>query len=206
MGVVIFSAKRGRGMGLLLTLQEAEGWHGQYRRMLRWRDRVRAPDVERSSDEQLDFLIAFFVSCFHLRDWLKDSGVDAERLNALFQANLELRVCRDIANGFKHSRLDRVPFHDPTFSVVREHVPVGWTSNPGHANTRWSVVAGDDKLDLVELAARCVSIWDGFLGETLCPWAPGGFDLRSLVLLHARRASTQKSSNSKKNRRAPRLG
>jgi len=27
-------------MGLPLALQEAEGWHGQYRRILRWRDRI----------------------------------------------------------------------------------------------------------------------------------------------------------------------
>lgn len=123
-------------MGLLLTLQEVEGWHGQYRRMLRWRDRVCAIDADRSSADQLDFLVAFFVACFHLRDWLKDSGVDAERLNALFRANLDLRVCRDIANGFKHCRLDREPFHDPAFSVVREYVPAGWPSSLGHADSR----------------------------------------------------------------------
>lgn len=168
-------------MGLLLTLQEAEGWRGQYRRMLRWRDRVCAIDAERSSADQLDFLIAFFVACFHLRDWLKDSGVDAELLNALFQANVELRVCRDIANGFKHSRLDREPFHDPTFSVVREYVPVSWPSNLGHANARWSIVAGDSKLDLVELAGRCITIWDGFLEKTLCPWFPKDFDPLGMV-------------------------
>jgi hypothetical protein len=168
-------------MGLLLTLQEAEGWHGQYHRMLRWRDRVGAIDTERSSADQLDFLSAFFVACFHLRDWLRDSGIDAERLIALFRANVELRVCRDIANGFKHSRLDREPFHDPAFSVVREHVPLGLSSNLGHANTRWSIVAGEHKLDLVELAGRCVSIWDGFLGETLCPWTPNTFDPRGMA-------------------------
>lgn len=168
-------------MGLLLTLQEAEGWHGQYRRMLRWRERICVIDAERSSAEQLDFLIAFFVVCFHLRDWLKDSGLDAGRLNALFKENIELRICRDIANGFKHSRLDREPFHDQAFSVVREHVPAGWPSNLGHSNARWSIVAGDDKLDLIELASRCVSIWDAFLGETLCPWAPTIFDPRGMV-------------------------
>lgn len=179
-------------MGLLLTLQEAEGWHGQYRRMLRWRDRVCAVDAERSSADQLDFLVAFFVACFHLRDWLQDSGVDAERLHALFLANVELRVCRDIANGFKHSRLDREPFHDPAFSVVREHVPAGWPSNLGHANTRWSIVAGDEKLDLIVLAGRCITIWDRFLGETLCPWTPRAFDLRGMAEgAESRRRATQ---------------
>lgn len=169
-------------MGLLLTLQEAEGWHGQYRRMLRWRERISTIDAERSSAEQLDFLIAFFVACFHLRDWLKDSGLDAGRLNALFRESVELRICRDIANGFKHSRLDREPFHDQAFSVVREHVPAGWPSNLGHSNARWSIVAGDDKLDdLIELAGRCVSVWDAFLGETLCPWAPTIFDPRGMA-------------------------
>ncbi|SOE91787.1 hypothetical protein SAMN05414139_04454 [Burkholderia sp. D7] len=78
--------------------------------MLRWRERIWAIDDGRSSAEQLDFLIAFFVACLHLRDWLKDSGLDAERLNAMFRKNVELRICRDVANGFKHSHLDRKPF------------------------------------------------------------------------------------------------
>jgi hypothetical protein len=65
---------------------------------------------------------------------------------------------------FKHSCLDNERFHDRAFSVVRKHVPAGLASNLGHANARWSVVAGDDKFDLIELVGRCVAIWDGFLG------------------------------------------
>jgi|GEM_PF-1619977 len=189
-------------MGLLLTLQEAEGWHGQYRRMLRWHERICAIDTGRSSAEQLDFLIAFFVACFHLRDWLKDSGLETERLNALFRGNIELRICRDFANGFKHSCLDREPFHDRAFSVLREHVPAGWPSDLGHSNSRWSIVAGDDKFDLIELAGRCVLIWNVFLDETLCPWAPASFDpARIAEGARARRALPTDSSGTHPNKR-----
>ncbi|AIV91247.1 hypothetical protein [Burkholderia pseudomallei] len=72
-------------MGLLLTLQDAEEGHGQYRRMLFWCDRVCAVDADRSSDDQLDFLVAFFVACVHPRDWLQDLGVEAGRLHVLFR-------------------------------------------------------------------------------------------------------------------------
>ncbi|MFL9959403.1 hypothetical protein PQR65_39185 [Paraburkholderia nemoris] len=163
-------------MGLLLTLQEAEGWHGQYRRMLRWRERISATDHGRSSAEQLDFLIAFFVACFHLRDWLKDSGLDAERLNEMSWKNVELRICRDVANGSRHSYLDRKPFYGQTFCVVWEHVPTDWPSNLVHSSARWSILAGADKFDLIELAGRWFSIWDAFLGEMICLWTPAAFN------------------------------
>jgi hypothetical protein len=48
-------------------------------------------------------------------------------------------------------------------------------------------VAGASKLDLIELASRCVSIWDAFLGKTICPAIPRVFDPRGLGVLGARR-------------------
>jgi hypothetical protein len=181
-----------------LTLQEVESWHGQYKRMLRWRDRICSIDNGRCANDQLDFLIAFFTACFHLRDWLKDTGVGHESLNALFQANVEMRVCRDIANGFKHSRIDREPFYDSGLSVIREYVPSNWPSDLGHSNTRWSVVAGDDKLDLIELANRCVALWDAYLSKTLCPWSSKVFDPCGMVMgAHTRGALLRKAQGRK---------
>jgi hypothetical protein len=56
-------------MGIGQTLQQLEGWHGQYARMLRWQTRVvTAANADRPSPDELDFLLAFFESCFHLRE------------------------------------------------------------------------------------------------------------------------------------------
>jgi len=158
-----------------LTIQEVEGWHGQYQRILRWLDRICVADSKRSSQEQLDFLLAFFIACFQLRDWLEAAGVDCESLARLFKSNIQLQVCRDIANAAKHCRIDRNPF-DPGFSIVREYVPPSRSSVVAHDNSRWIVIAGEHVFDLVELAQHCVSVWDRYLRDTLCPWSAAAFD------------------------------
>jgi len=105
-------------MGLGRTLQEVEGWRGQYDRVLRWQRRIRTADEARSSADQLDFLLAFFASCFDLRDWLIASGVDRKSVTALFRSNVELRVCRDIANGFKHFSITVHPYDAGIFGCT----------------------------------------------------------------------------------------
>jgi hypothetical protein len=51
-------------MGIGLTLQQVEGWQGQYETMLRWRRRVvEAANGERFADE-LDCLLTFSGSGF----------------------------------------------------------------------------------------------------------------------------------------------
>ena len=50
------------------------GWREQYDRMLRWRERLRAPGG--MDEHRRDDYYAFFVVCYHLKDWLKnDSAV-----------------------------------------------------------------------------------------------------------------------------------
>lgn len=51
-----------------------------------------------------------------------------------------------------------------------------WPANLAHANARWTVAAEGSKLDLIQLAGHCFSIWDGGLSETLCPWTPSVFE------------------------------
>ena len=148
-------------MGIGQTLQQVEGWQGQYERMLRWHRRVTTD----ASPDDLDFLLAFFESCFHLRDWLLAAGAaDQQSLGALFKSSAELRVCRDLANGFKHHSVSK-PSVDARFSVVREYVPQNWPSAHAYPNGKWMVLAGGHQFDLRELAGRCVSTWQAFLAS-----------------------------------------
>ena len=96
-------------MGIGLTLQQVEGWQGQYQRMLRWHGRaISSANGTPSADE-----LAFFESAHHLRDWLARTGtVSAADLDSFASAHVEIGICRDIANGFKrHSEVlpDLVP-------------------------------------------------------------------------------------------------
>jgi hypothetical protein len=150
-------------MGIGQTLQQVEGWKGQHERMLRWHGRVLEAGNLSASPDELDFLLAFFESCFHLRDWLLASNaIDQQSLDALFQSSPELRVCRDLANGFKHHSISR-PSVDAQFSVVNEYVPKNWPSGNAYPNGRWVVLAGNHQFGLVELASRCIAAWQQFL-------------------------------------------
>jgi hypothetical protein len=151
-------------MGIGQTLQQLEGWRGQYERMLRWQTRVgAAANAGNPSPDELDFLLAFFESCFHLREWLLvTSATDQKSLEDLFLSKLELRVCRDLANGFKHHSISK-PSVDAQFAVVNEYVPKAWPSTHAYPNGKWTVLAGGHQLGLVELAGQCVAIWQDFL-------------------------------------------
>ncbi len=150
-------------MGIGLTLQELEGWRGQYDRMLRWHSRVIAAANAGPSADELDFLLAFFESCFHLREWLLvTSATDQKALEDLFLSKPELRVCRDFANGFKHHTISK-PSIDAQFSVVNEYVPKNWPSAHAYPDGKWTVLAVGHQFGLVDLAGQCASIWQDLL-------------------------------------------
>jgi hypothetical protein len=152
-------------MGIGHTLQQLEGWKGQYNRVLRWQARVLDAVNGKPSADELDFLLAFFQNCLHLRDWLLADGVvDESELQALFQAHIELQICRDLANGFKHHTINRASV-DSEFSTLREYIPKNWPSEYAYPNGKWMVLAGGHQLGLVELANRCLSLWQQFLSS-----------------------------------------
>lgn len=154
-------------MGLGVTLQELRGWRGHHSLVVRWHARVRQAANGESSADELDFLLTFFLYCFHLRDWLEKSGVvTKDETSLFFKSNPEMRLCRDIANGFKHMTLSD-PSVDARFSIVNEYVPRNWPGAYRYPNGKWTICAHNKKelhqYGLVELADRCVALWNDFL-------------------------------------------
>jgi hypothetical protein len=151
-------------MGIGLTLQQLEGWRGQFSRMLRWRSRVvDAANGDPSADE-LDFLLAFFEAAHHLRDWLDETGaILRAELDAFINAHAELGICRDIANGFKHHSILR-PSVDAEFAIVNQYVDPEWLGRRYRfPNGEWTVLANGHQFGLVELSERIVQLWKDFL-------------------------------------------
>ena len=135
-----------------------EGWPGQYRRMLRWRERVAEASQGDDVDAVYDFTYAFFQSCYHLRDWLRaDDTISKSELDALFASSVELRLCRDICNATKHLRYDK-PSIDPRPRIGREWDP--W-SKTWHG---WYLYS-DARRPIAELAHSCIATWDAFLNK-----------------------------------------
>jgi hypothetical protein len=82
--------------------------------MKRWYERFAAIDQGRphdvDSDNYLDEIYAFFLNCYHLKDWIKcDSAVpvkDQQAVEDHITANRSLRLCADICNASKHLKLE----------------------------------------------------------------------------------------------------
>lgn len=108
-----------------LTAQP-RSWTDQWARVQRWHARLRAASEGRIHDvasaNYEDEMYAFFESCHHLKEWLKNDPAkpltrpqDVEDLIDTVDA---LRWCADIANGSKHLIADRWPRVDPKTGVA----------------------------------------------------------------------------------------
>ena len=140
-------------MGIGLTMQTLGGWQSQYARMVRWHDRVIAVANGSRLPDELDFLVAFFEAAFQMRDWLGRSNAVAQAdLERLFSVHVEVMLCRDIANGFKHYSLTK-PSIDREFAVVNQYVPKNWPSRHAH------------QVGLVALAQKVLVVWQSFLAN-----------------------------------------
>lgn len=141
--------------------ERSPGWRGQFERMRRWSSRLRqaSPDDE---EALFDFTLAFFTSCYHLRDWLvHDVPSIQAALDQLFAASAPLRLSADIANIAKHLELTRPPRAERQLSFAREYVPggTGWFGPDG----RLVVLTGGEKIDVLDLVADCEAAWVQFL-------------------------------------------
>ena len=120
-----------------------------------------------SKDEALDDVFAFFMNCYHLRDWVIGSGFKSEAdVEAYIRSNKHLALCRDVCTGLKHFRAERkralfdASWSTATVSVVafperREPVPGEY----------WVITTERGDLDMFDLADRCVAAWDAFLAS-----------------------------------------
>lgn len=88
-------------------------WKDQYRRVLRWRKRLDAakPTDDLSAailETYQDFAHAFFINCYHLRDWLIGAGISKGTVDVFVGGNPCLVACRGICNRAKHFHLTKI--------------------------------------------------------------------------------------------------
>ncbi len=51
---------------------------------------------------RIDIILSFFIHCYHLKDWLRESGVSEKKVEDYIKKTHELKVCRDLTNSTKH--------------------------------------------------------------------------------------------------------
>lgn len=96
--------KAGTSGGLTVRRRTEPAWPEQYELMRRMFGRAERPG--RSQQEQLDDLMIFFQSAFHLVEWIRnDETLSVEIRQGIKDKVVEqdvLLICRDLAVGAKH--------------------------------------------------------------------------------------------------------
>ena len=169
----------------------------QYQSMHRAFERVRAlaTDIGKTvvigDHAAADATKAFFMECYHFKDYLKkDSRIAAPGdIRAFITANHALSMAEVLCNSFKHAgpprsgiRLDQINMaYSLDISAAPESGMVSFTRQPSdgdtitisHSNRIGPAVAtakliltvGGAKHDAVAVATQCITDWDTFLAS-----------------------------------------
>jgi hypothetical protein len=152
-----------------MSEHESVRWMEQYERVWRWLDRLADTDIGRLhdsvSDSYQDEVYAYFLNCYHLKDWLKNDPASAEAVSdieAFVSRSPSLSVCADLANGSKHLTLTRHRT-DPDATVGARHYELGIGSGGITIAVKYEIQAGGTAHDAYTLAKRCWDDWQTYL-------------------------------------------
>jgi hypothetical protein len=149
----------------------------QFDRVKRWYQRFVIINEGRQhnlpSDNYQDEVYAFFLNCYHLKDWIKnDESVGAaakDKVEEFINNNKELSLCADICNSIKHLKLDenKKPRsgQDPRFGQRNFHLQVGGPETT--ISVRYTIDTSSGPVDAFELATKCLKAWETFIQSNI---------------------------------------
>jgi len=152
----------------------AERYIEQYERMRRSYDRFREikPGLtDKISSDYEDNVYAFFLHCYHLKDWVKnDTSVKSRMPNIgtavehFINGSEALSLCQDLCNSLKGLELKRSSSGErATFGLKQYHHRLGLGSGRS-IRLEWLVErTNKPPIDAFELATECIAEWDKFL-------------------------------------------
>ena len=152
----------------------ADRYLEQYERMKRSYDRFREikPGLtDKITSDYEDNIYAFFLHCYHLKDWVKNDisvksrvpniSTDVERFINESEA---LSLCADLCSSLRHLELKRSSGDErPTYGRRQYHNRLNVASGRS-IRLEWLVKRNDKPpIDAFELATECIAEWDKFL-------------------------------------------
>jgi hypothetical protein len=144
----------------------------QLNRVLRWYQRVKKISRGiihfRDSHFYEDELFAFFLNCYHLKDWIKEDPNAAHvrvAVEPFINSSPALSLCADLCNCQKHATLKRKPRsgHDRRLGR-RFHFNLG--NGPRILSIRYEIVTDDATYDAYDIAQQCIRDWQTFLSRS----------------------------------------
>lgn len=120
------------------------------------------------SDYNDDVVYAFFMNCFHLKDWIKHDHMISpkQKVEDFIRNNDSMQKCGDITNGIKHLTLT---FHhspkDPKFGPKNITLTVG--PEEPIIKTKYVITTNIGTEDAFQLASDCVKEWENYIKANL---------------------------------------
>ena len=152
------------------SAQYTINWQEYFRMMKRWYYRLRGEKdlLGLKVSDREDFFIAFFMICEHFKDRLIEEGIATKNeITELIAQYDELTLCREIANGFKHVKLNDTKKHkdvDTKVTVQKIQIaPLGGSSYLESFLKINSPARGIETYNTFGLVERCMNIWGKFL-------------------------------------------
>ena len=158
----------------------ADKYLEQSERMQRCYDRFRQFNsrlADKASSDYEDDVYAFFMHCYHLKDWIKNDpsvrtqmpniGTDVERFINESEA---LSLCAALCNSQTRLDLNRSHSSEPRiFGRKRYHYELNIGSRSS-IRLEWLVEWNNNPpIDAFELATECIAEWDKFLRRLRSP-------------------------------------
>lgn len=127
-------------------------------------DKARREHERLSSNPNIDNVFNFFVTAYHIRDYIEKNDVIAKTEVDKFCALPDMRDCRDMCDKAKHLRLTQRP--DPVthrWSGAMGGAPMN--TQAMNSNGRWELWSNDRHVDVHHLADRVLDLWNQFFHE-----------------------------------------
>jgi hypothetical protein len=123
--------------------------------------------TKETKEECEDEVFSFFVNCHHIKDWLlrdRRLRISGKLIPDFIDAHPELKICGDLCNGAKHCVLDRKPrTGSQPFLAGRQFESEGTNGVFHTLKCRFTIISNGQFYDALELAQRCMALWDEFL-------------------------------------------
>jgi hypothetical protein len=140
----------------------------QWDRVNRWHQRLRpiaeGIDQPPSIEHYRDDTFAFFLNCYHLKDWIKnDQSVPhlKDRVEPYINESWALSLCADLCNGLKHLSLTNTRSgQHPAFGSKVWRIPPGSTAP--HAGIGFWITGTSEPCEAFYLAGECMMAWETF--------------------------------------------
>ena len=145
----------------------------QWNRVRRWYHRFSELSEGKLHDSPSDFyqdeVYAFFLNCYHLKDWIMNDPTvssHSDNVENFITNDPDLSLCADICNGIKHldlSKSKRKTRSNQNPHFGKRFFRVGVGTQPTTIAVEYTIDTKSGTIDAFDLATRCIEAWEIFL-------------------------------------------